>query len=1101
MRACKAHKAAGSDNIAPELLKNASRWVRHWLAPLLAKCSFYVTEPIQWRGGVLHELYKGKGSMTDTKSYRGILVSSHLAKSFLLQLSRKTLPFHVASAPPLQTGGMPKKGVDLASHTLRAFLDLGKKHGRSIGIFFLDVQSAFYRLLRCLAVGPTCTTPELLHLLHTVQIPDNAVEALLAASHQPDAFTRMGVPAWLRKFGVVFHSHTWYHVRQDPEVCETLRGTRPGDGYADLLFGVVTSQILQDLEPELAQFGVQTCLEWNGFRNTLAAPGEEAQASAIHVVWADDIAVMLHHEQPAELIYALKNVMALYMDRLAQRGLLLNMAPGKSEALVLLRGKGSRALRRDLFKITKPTLDFESAVFGTQQVSLISKYKHLGFTVHGSGFLLAELRIRAGSAHSAFTKHAKRVYYNLGLRLAKRSQIFKTCVLSILLWNSGTWSPMRASEWRFFHGAYLRLLRRFLSKDAPTQDTFGWSEIQLCSRVEVLPLEEEIRCLRLGYYGRLARHGPDALWALLATDQTWLSLIPEDIDWLFKNSQSMVPRLPPRLPGGADYWNNIATTQPKLWVGLIKKAKAHRLLQIKSKADVQFFHNGTLNFLEQIGVDLPFNPDEDFAQDASVPQFFCVPCLAGFKTRSGWAVHAFRKHGRKARARYLAEGTQCDHCLHTFSSTNNLYLHLRYSTTCFGALRSRGLCVEPAPGRGSRGWSCVDAFSMCPYLVAEGPFLPVEHTDGLGIDTLSPHEEALFSALLEIQPKLLEDDLDPDEIWEALRQVLRAFPISLEEMQTCLRTWKSLVQRDYPRRRLRPAFVAQLFRALDTAVDRCTYPWICPDLMSLGPRCCNRPRAPEIIERLEPTSLRIPSPSDGPHFVQPVIVHFFSGRRRSGDYQQALEELTLPPNSWQPIILSVDIVLSQRWGNLTDPVVRRFWLRQAYLGSLTAFLAGPPCESFSVARERWRSDGWGPRPLRSASEPWGYDSLLLREVLQTYIGNSLLTFVLELFLYMWLNRRPGIIEHPAEPSTSKHPEAPSIWKLAFMHIVAEFPEVGFLTVHQGNFGAVSPKPTTLLHCHCIAELWKPDAWSIGQPALFLPPWTWASSMAATPLRS
>ena len=268
------------------------------------------------------------------------------------------------------------------------------------------------------------------------------------------------------------------------------------------------------------------------------------------------------------------------------------------------------------------------------------------------------------------------------------------------------------------------------------------------------------------------------------------------------------------------------------------------------------------------------------------------------------------------------------------------------------------------------------------------------------------------------------------------------------------------------RRRLRPAFVAQLLRALDTAVDRRTYAWICPDLMALGPRSCNRSRAPEILERLDPSSLKLPSPSAGPHFVQPVIVHFFSGRRRSGDYQQALEELSLPLNSWQPIILSVDIVLSQRWGNLTDPVVRRFWLRQAYLGSLTAFLAGPPCESFSVARERWRSDGWGPRPLRSASEPWGYDSLLLREALQTYIGNSLLTFVLELFLYMWLNCRPGIIEHPAEPSTSKHPEAPSIWKLVFMHIVAQFPEVGFLTVNQGNFGAVSPKPTTLLHCHC-----------------------------------
>ena len=85
MRACKAHKAAGTDNIVPELLKHASRWVCHWLAPLLAKCSLYITEPIQWRGGVLHELYKGKGPLTETKSFRGILVSSHLATRVFIQ--------------------------------------------------------------------------------------------------------------------------------------------------------------------------------------------------------------------------------------------------------------------------------------------------------------------------------------------------------------------------------------------------------------------------------------------------------------------------------------------------------------------------------------------------------------------------------------------------------------------------------------------------------------------------------------------------------------------------------------------------------------------------------------------------------------------------------------------------------------------------------------------------------------------------------------------------------------------------------------------------------------------------------------------------------
>ena len=49
-------------------------------------------------------------------------------------------------------------------------------------------------------------------------------------------------------------------------------------------------------------------------------------------------------------------------------------------------------------------------------------------------------------------------------------------------------------------------------------------------------------------------------------------------------------------------------------------------------------------------------------------------------------------------------------------------------------------------------------------------------------------------------------------------------------------------------------------------------------------------------------------------------------------------------------------------------------------------IGGPPCETWSQARERAVDGG---RVLRTGASPWGLDSLRLRELLQVRVGNSL----------------------------------------------------------------------------------------------------------------
>lgn len=346
---CKPSRAAGPDLLPPEICAQATRWMSHYLAPLYLKYALYTVEPIQWKGRILYEVFKQKGRMDLPENYRGILVSSHVAKAYHNTLRDPTMKFHVSTANGLQLGGIPGKGVDFACHTLRTFLQVTKDNQRPCAVFYLDIRSAYYRLLRHLAVGATCTEHGLEKIIATLNLPPEVQRELLNLAHEPDAFTSMGCPDWLRRFGAAFHMNTWFHVRGDPALTATLRGTRPGDGYADLLFNAVLGHTLRSIELDRKSRRLETAIGWNGERFTNAAPGDQQSVEALNVVWADDVAVMVYHDTVDLLLDALPIVFSEYVDRLAAHGLILNFAKNKTELLLLLRGPGSRQHKRKLF--------------------------------------------------------------------------------------------------------------------------------------------------------------------------------------------------------------------------------------------------------------------------------------------------------------------------------------------------------------------------------------------------------------------------------------------------------------------------------------------------------------------------------------------------------------------------------------------------------------------------------------------------------------------------------------------------------------------------------------------------------------------------------
>ena len=107
-------KAFGEDGIPIELVKLAISEFAHHMVPIGTKAALRFEEPIQWRGGVMNELYKKNGSRAVCANSRGILLSDNSSKNY-----HKTVRGHLdgpmnSCIQETQVGGIAGRGAPLS---------------------------------------------------------------------------------------------------------------------------------------------------------------------------------------------------------------------------------------------------------------------------------------------------------------------------------------------------------------------------------------------------------------------------------------------------------------------------------------------------------------------------------------------------------------------------------------------------------------------------------------------------------------------------------------------------------------------------------------------------------------------------------------------------------------------------------------------------------------------------------------------------------------------------------------------------------------------------------------------------------------------------
>ena len=1008
-------------------------------------------ESLLHKGGRLHPLWKGKGAKDTCAAYRSILVSSHIGKTIHRCLRVHSADLFEKYLQKQQLGGKRKISVATGVHQARAYLRSRRLRGLNVGLIFLDLCEAFYRIVRELAIGGPACDETIARMGRRLGMDSDLLHALYQHLDEEHALARAGLSPQMQMMVRALHADTHFYLQGQDDSCKTRLGTHPGDSWADLIFSFLWARLLRDLEQEFLAAGLidQVPAEV-GLRSPLLPCSNDIDPRAEKVsflgpTWMDDSVFCLADPSPDGLVRKAGHLCGLLLQKCREFAMTPNLNPGKTAAMIVLQGPGSIAVKKRLFGPCAPKTLPVVTEQEVQHVHIVTSYTHLGCLLHHKGDMRQEARRRFSIAQTAFQQHRRLLYQNRHLSLRRRAELCRTLILSKFVYGCESWTLSDARTRHFVHTSLIKLYRRLIHR---AQDDHMTDEEIL--KVTGLPDPSTLLRMQRWHLGALYATADSSAWGVLNEDTEWISLICSDLDWMWIQLRGSSELQDPKHHLAS--WAYLMVHHRGYWKKLILRAGAHAAAQRDNLYDVQCFHR---NILEQLHIHgCLVNPPPFETKHFPEEIFACMACEKRFSSRGGCGAHMFRAHGICQAVRTLFDGTQCACCLKEFHSHGKLQGHLLRAEFCRRSLQRKGLHVAPVPGIGSVTNSHLERAHDCvlPPLQALGPLCaPGRRAEADAYD-LNLFEE-IYTVLL--------DATDVED--------------GLQKIKTCVFgrvvTWERfLLTLHGLRAEATPADIAALplaaddfHRLLQRLEDPGTWPFLMQDIATmeghwnrevhvLAEFCCrevdtsydSRPSAP------------IPRGFGRERY----FLHLFSGRRRRGDFQFFFDRLHDLCEGFLIHVISLDVVLSSTWGDLLQPAARAFWrdaIRRRFIAGL---IGGPPCETWSQARERAvPKHGRAPRVLRTAEFPRGKEALRLRELRQLSVGNSLMGFQLEAVVDLYCVGGIALTEHPAPP---KAETSVSIWRTPILKLLLCLPGFELLQLAQGLWGAKSPKPTSLL---------------------------------------
>ena len=192
----------GPDLIGSEAVRAAAPLISQQTWNLMSKSLSRVQVPLQWQGGALFALYKGKGAKDQVNSYRDITVCSALSKVYGRPL-RARLMAALSKACGIDSdqcfdhgmqfgSGLCGGGTDLPHLSMRAISDYATAYDVSSGVLFVDLTAAFSSIDRMLALGPPTSPEDIGKRLKDAGASDDVIARFILAIQSLDVWQSMG---------------------------------------------------------------------------------------------------------------------------------------------------------------------------------------------------------------------------------------------------------------------------------------------------------------------------------------------------------------------------------------------------------------------------------------------------------------------------------------------------------------------------------------------------------------------------------------------------------------------------------------------------------------------------------------------------------------------------------------------------------------------------------------------------------------------------------------------------------------------------------------------------------------------------------------------
>ena len=145
-----------------------------------------------------------------------------------------------------QMGARKQAPVTLPGLFIQAHLRRGCRDNVSTAVLFLDVQSAYYTVIREMSVGLIESDESVAKVFHYFGLEPEDLLEFWGDIRQGGIMGQSAMPAPLRHMAKDIMHQSWFVTGYgtSARLCVTQAGSRPGEAWADLVFAYVLGKIL-----------------------------------------------------------------------------------------------------------------------------------------------------------------------------------------------------------------------------------------------------------------------------------------------------------------------------------------------------------------------------------------------------------------------------------------------------------------------------------------------------------------------------------------------------------------------------------------------------------------------------------------------------------------------------------------------------------------------------------------------------------------------------------------------------------------------------------------------------------------------------------------